>query len=289
MAQHSVQFRPLDLNDTISEATQLVMSNALTFLGAMVLANLPLLIWQVLVLTQPAQWTMPPRYNSLRDIDSVASVILRMLDRFDAQLLASAAISMIVGLLQSGATTRIAARRTFGCAINAVEAVAQAWQRLPALVIGNAIPALVVVMAGWVSTKGVAGIIACGVVLVVMYPLWLFVTPAVMNEGLGGIAALRRSDGLAKHAYGYMLVVWLVLEFLLFLATLVPFFMIGMIAATTESAQAQRISNVAFGNLAAFVIVPLREATITLLYYEMRRRKEGRASVIGTSSLQAAV
>lgn len=278
--QPTVQLRPLDLNDTISEATQLVLSNALTFLSAMLLANLPLLMWQALVLTQPAQWTMPLRYNSLRDIDSVASVILRTGDRFDVQLLASAAISMIVGLLQSGAMTRIAARRYFGCAINATEAVAQAWQRLPSLMAGHVIPALVVILAAWVSTKGMAGLIACAVVLLVMYPLWLFVTPAVMNEGLGGVMALRRSDQLAKHTYGYVLAVWLVLELLLFLASLMPFFMIGLIGAASESAQANRIAAAVFGNLAAFVIVPFRETAITLLYFEMRRRKEGRASVL---------
>lgn len=280
MAQHTVQFRPLDLNDTISEAAQLVMNNAPAFLGAMLLANLPLLIWQALVLAQPEQWTTPLRYTSLRDIDSVASVVLRTLDRFDVRLLAGVAIAAVVGLLQAGAATSMAARRYFGRAVDAGEAVAQGWQRLPALVTAHVIPALIVVAAGWLSIKGVAGIVACGVVLVIAYPLWLFATPVVMIEGRGGLAALWRSVRLARHAYGYVLAVWLVLELLLFLAALVPFFLIGMVGAATESAQAQRIANIALGNLAAFLIVPFRDAAIVLLYYEVRRRKEGRALVL---------
>lgn len=111
MAQHTVQFRPLDLNDTISEAAQLVMNNAPALLGAMLLANLPLLIWQGLVLAQPEQWTMPLRYTSLRDIDSVASVVLRTLDRFDVRLLAGVAIAAVVGLLPCSCTMRCAGAR----------------------------------------------------------------------------------------------------------------------------------------------------------------------------------
>ncbi|BCX03829.1 MAG: hypothetical protein KatS3mg053_1767 [Candidatus Roseilinea sp.] len=280
MEQATVQFRPLDLNDTISESAQLVLVNALTFLGAMLLTNLPILIWQVLALTQPDQWSVPPRYSSVRDIDTVASVILRSLDGFDMRLVASALVSWVVSAWQAGATVRVAARRYFGRAITAGDAAAEAWSRMPALLMGGFIPALIVVAAGWLSTKDVIGIVACAALLMVTYPFWLFVAPAVMNEGLSGVAAVRRSIGLAQRAYGYTLAVWLVLELLLFLASLIPFFMIGLVGAASESAQANRIATVLFGNLAAFVVVPFRMTVITLLYYDVRRRKEGRASVL---------
>lgn len=280
MKHATVQFRPLDLNDTISESAQLVLANALTFFGAMVLTNLPVLIWQALALTQPDQWTVPPRYSSVRDIDTVAGVILRSMDGFDVRLAASALVSWIVGAWQTGATVRVAARRYFGRAITAGEAAAEAWRRMPSLLVGGFVPSLIIVAAGWLSTKDVAGIIACAALLMATYPFWLFVAPAVMNEGLGGVAALRRSIRLAGHAYGYTLAVWLVLELLLFLASLMPFFMIGLVGAASESAQANRIATVLFGNLAACVIVPFRMAVITLLYYDVRRRKEGRASVL---------
>jgi hypothetical protein len=278
--QVSVRFRPLDLNDTISESSQLVLTHALVFLGAMLFTNLPLLLWQVLALTQPSQWTVPPRYSSVRDIDTVASVILRSLDGFDIRLAASAAVSFLVGLWQSGAATRVASRCYFGHAVGLAESAAEAWKRMPSLLVGSAVPAGFVILAGWLSTKDVAGLAACAILLLVTYPFWLFVAPAVMNEGLGGIAALRRSAQLAAHAYGHVLAVWLVLELLLFLASLMPFFMIGLVGAASDSAQTNRIATVLLGNLAAFVIVPFRMTVIALLYYDVRRRKEGRASVL---------
>ncbi|MFC1463752.1 MAG: hypothetical protein ACFLMY_02775 [Candidatus Brachytrichaceae bacterium NZ_4S206] len=280
MKHATVQFRPLDLNDTISESAQLVLVNALTFLGAMLLTNLPILIWQALALIQPDQWSVPPRYSSVRDIDTVASMILRSLDGFDVRLAASALVSWIVGVWQTGAMVRIASRRYFGRAITAGEAAAKAWSRLPALLAAGVVPSFIIVMAGWLSTKDVAGLVACAVLLIVTYPFWLFTAPVVMNEGLGGVAALRRSIRLAGRTYGYTLAVWLVLELLLFLASLMPFFMIGLVGAASDSAQTNRIATVLFGNLAACIIVPFRMAVITLLYYDVRRRQEGRATVL---------
>lgn len=284
MKQATAQFRPLDLNDTISESAQLVLVNALTFLGAMLLTNLPILIWQALALTQPDQWSVPPRYSSVRDIDTVASVILRSLDGFDVRLAASALMSWIVGVWQAGAAVRIASRRYFGRAVTAGEAAAEAWSRLPALLAAGVVPSFIIVMAGWLSTKDVAGLVACAALLIVTYPFWLFAAPVVMNEGLGGVAALRRSVRLAGRTYGYTLAVWLVLELLLFLASLMPFFMIGLVGAASDSAQTNRIATVVFGNLAACIIVPFRMAVITLLYYDVRRRQEGRASVLQAAS-----
>ncbi len=280
MSQTTVHLRPLDLNDAISESAQLVLVNFLVFLGAMALVNLPIFLWQALALTQPDQWTLPPRYSSVRDIDTVASVILRLQDGFDIRLIAGTVVSWIVGAWQLGATARVAARRYFGHSITAGDAAAEAWGRMPSLLVGNAAPVSCVVVAGWLSTKDLPGIVACAVLLIVTYPFWLFVTPAVVNEGLSGIAALRRSVQLTRHAYGYVLAVWLVLELLLFLASLMPFFMLGLVGAASESAQTNRIATILFGNLAAFVIVPFRMTVVTLLYYDVRRRREGRASVL---------
>ncbi len=280
MKQATVQFRPLDLNDTISDSAQLVLVNALTFLGVMLLTNLPLLIWQAFALTQPDQWSVPPRYSSVRDIDTVASVILRSMDGFDVRLVASAVVSWIVGAWQAGATVRVVSRRYFGRTIAVGEAAASAWARLPALLAASVAPVFIIVAAGWLSTKDVAGLIGCAALLIATYPFWLFAAPAVMNEDLGGVAALRRSIRLTGRAYSYILAVWLVLELLLFLASLMPFFMIGLIGAASDSAQTNRIATVVFGNLAACVVVPFRMTVITLLYYDVRRRQEGRASVL---------
>ena len=95
------------------------------------------------------------------------------------------------------------------------------------------------------------------------------VTPAVMTEGLGPLAAVRRSGALAQGS------VKRVLGLLFLLAIVGIFVYITMMMLVSAMAGNRPQLSAALTTAALIPIVPFAAAMVTVLYYDLRIRKEG--------------
>ena len=117
------------------------------------------------------------------------------------------------------------------------------------------------------------------------------VTPAVMSEGLGPMAAIRRSGALSagsvRRVLGLLLVTIVIAMFVY-----VTFYF--LVSAVLGSGQQQQQIAGALTNAALIPIAPFAAAAVTVLYYDLRIRKEGYdvellAAELGDSRPAAAV
>lgn len=277
MDGQNLLFRNMDVNEVISEAANFLLHNFALVAAIVIAANVPLFIWQFFALTQPDSWEIPFRYRSGRDLATVASLIQTLTRRppSGAQL-ASLVISGVAALLQSGALAYALSKRYAGEPVHVLDALAEAGRRLPALAVGIGVPAFIVVVSALLSVR-LPGtdfdLIPFIAVMLALYPRWLLTSQALMSEGLGGIAAIRRSFALTRGYFWYVLVIWLITELLLNLATLVPTFIVG-IASVSLPITTLRVLNVLTTNFVAVVIDPFFNVVIVFVYFQLRRRKE---------------
>ena len=131
------------------------------------------------------------------------------------------------------------------------------------------------------DTGTMVGVGVAGLVLLLVALAWgLYglaryltnVTPAVMSEGLGPIAAIRRSSALAvgsvRRILGLLLVTFVIAMFVFFTIYLLVSILLG------TGQQQQQIAG-ALTNAALIPITPFAAAAVTVLYYDLRIRKEG--------------
>jgi hypothetical protein len=270
-------FRNMDVNEVIGEAADFLLHNFALITTIVIAANVPLFVWQVFALAQPESWDIPFRYRSGRDLATVAGLVNTLTrQRPSGAQLASLVISGVVALLQSGALAYALSKRYAGESVHALDALSEAGRRLPALAVGMGMPALIVVVSALAAAR-LPGtdfdLVPFIAVMLALYPRWLLVPQALMSEGLRGIAAIRRSFALTRGYFWYVLVIWLIAELLLTLATLVPTFVVG-IASVSLPVATLRLLNVVTTNFVAIVIDPFFNVVIVFLYFQLRRRKE---------------
>jgi hypothetical protein len=119
-------------------------------------------------------------------------------------------------------------------------------------------------------------LIALSVFLTVCF---LFVVPAVVLEGQNPIDALRRSWSLALSSFWRVLGIYLLLTLLVFVLTLVPAGALSFVIGIVFSDPSEIIIQQSLSNLVSYsmqiLVLPLSVIGITVLYYDLRVRKEG--------------
>jgi hypothetical protein len=134
--------------------------------------------------------------------------------------------------------------------------------------IGSAL-ALVFCMFGLIVVFGIAALL--------LFVRLLFSSQAVVVEGRGPVAAIKRSWELTRGYY------WRTLGYLLVIGLLV--FLIGSLPATLitlpiqfvapDQLQLQTVINTVVGAILNIIVMPFGLIAYTLMYYDLRIRKEG--------------
>ncbi|HEY7877327.1 MAG TPA: hypothetical protein VIC55_03840, partial [Gemmatimonadaceae bacterium] len=102
---------------------------------------------------------------------------------------------------------------------------------------------------------------------------WLFAgTAIVMIEGKTAVAALTRSRQLAAGSVGRILGVLFLTLLLVGVIEIIALFLVGIAGVFIHAGTALTTLG---GNLASLLIYPFFTVVITLLYYDLRIRKEG--------------
>ena len=172
--------------------------------------------------------------------------------------------NILGGILVAGALIHAVSEQYLRQRISIGQAYGFAWRRLGAMI-----------GAGVLAFLAIGGIIAVSVLVAIFFPVgwilvvvgscasiylmvsWIFIFPAALLEGLGPIAALSRSYGLVKNNW------WRVLGI-----TLVVGLISGAISAILG------LIPVVGAIIGSILVTPIYLIANTLLYYDLRVRKE---------------
>jgi hypothetical protein len=110
-----------------------------------------------------------------------------------------------------------------------------------------------------------------------LYAAWSVATPVLLVEGLGGSAALRRSFRLVRGRWWPTAFTLLVAFMLVSIASsvLVGVFLIVPQAIDGSSVLLAVIGATVASSVAVAVVQPIKAAIITILYFDLRVRKDG--------------
>ncbi|NJO07805.1 MAG: hypothetical protein HC876_21055 [Chloroflexaceae bacterium] len=127
-------------------------------------------------------------------------------------------------------------------------------------------------------------VLLVGVVFVIVmslfvFAVFLFSTQVIVIEGYGPIGALRRSWNLVTGSFwrvvGILVVTWLLVGVLQWL----PAYVVQLVLQILFSAPEEFFMLQSFSTIANYVILivflPIQMTALTLLYYDVRVRKEG--------------
>lgn len=197
-------------------------------------------------------------------------------------------LSAVVGAILTGMLVIVVSEDVLGRRITAGQVWARIRPRIWALLLASAI-------AGLLPYLGLVFLIVPGVIL---WGAWALTTPALVLEGLGPIAALRRSWRLCWPSFGR---VWSVRTLSELLAALmqylvaVPFALVGTLTAFAIGAdEGDQLPVLAFvlivlGGIAAGTLTaPFLAGVLALLYVDRRMRSEGLDLVLRRQARAAA-
>jgi hypothetical protein len=248
--------RPLSIGEILDAGIKVYMRHWKVFALCVVALVLPLNVIQVLL-----QASVDP--NAFRTGDTTTSTDV-----------GPALVGYIGAGLLSGLATLVAFTACF-------KAVADAWLgaqpevgrslRFGARRLAKVLLAVIV----WVI-----GLILAFCALVVPYfyfaVAWSLMLPVLLFEGVGPFKALGRSRSLVKGRWwptlGLLFVGYLLVTIL---AGIIEGLLIGVAVGTSDSTVPGAIATVIGGTIASVITRPYLAAVLTILYFDMRVRKEG--------------
>jgi hypothetical protein len=256
-----MRLRPLSLGEMLDAAIRLYCANWRTLLKTVVIVVVPA---QILITVADAGYTV----SSLGFDTSTSEATkqsLENLNRHVGGLAAAALLQLTAIVLATALSFRAIAQDYLGEAPDWRASVAHARRRLGPLL------ALTVLYVAGVGL-GTAAFAVPGVWLFVV---WAVATPVLLVEGLQGRAALRRSVALVEgrwwQTFGRLFVGFLLAGIL---STVVQgVFAIGIVHAHGD-ALVLALSAVA-GIAGMLLSTPLQAALLTVMYFDLRVRREG--------------
>jgi hypothetical protein len=220
-------------------------------------------------------------------------------------LLVGAGPSIFVGILYTivlqpimeGALTRAVTRRYLDQPISVGDSLGAALRRAVPLMVARFLPSLIFIIPTLVffgvifllddatvdtalATMGFFGMVCLvpllSMVMLALYVRVLFTSQTIIAEGLGPIAALRRSWDLVTYYFWRTLGFVIVISIISWLIQLIPEVIISSVLelVVQDFVQQQLIATVVT-TITSVLIMPFTLIAYTLMYYDLRIRKEG--------------
>jgi len=275
------RLRPMSVGDLLDEAIRLYRNHFVTFVGIVALWQVPLTILQ----------TIPAIFSGMASLEMGGQLaggspdyglLGQSLAGLGLTILAALLNSLITGTLINGALARAMAASYLGQPIGILEAYHLGWRTFLSL-FGAIVIATPVFM---ILYFGVISLICCLIALPALIWIiarWSVFTQTIVLENLGPLAGLRRSQALTDGHTWRIIGILLALGVFLFLLTSIPE---GIAAAITFLVATDFVTNptayaiiTALQTLVSMVsnilVLPLGLAVLTLLYFDLKVRKEG--------------
>jgi hypothetical protein len=245
------ELRPLSIGEVLDVAIKIYWRHALTFFGVVLVVVAPIqLITSVVQVSAATDDNLNSRDAWLYGTGIVVAFIL----------------GFAAGTLATGACFKAVADAYLGEQPDWRTSLAFALRRVHSLI--------------WVTVL-VGVIAAVGLVFCIVPGIWLYISfavavPVLLTEGVKGRSALGRSRQLVKGRW------WPTFGIVLLgtiLAVIVSGVITGILAATSLSDPSNEILGVVTGTiggtLSSMLTTPFQAAFITVLYFDLRVRKEG--------------
>ena len=276
--------RPLGVGDIIDRTLRLIRANIVLFIG---IALIPDLIVEVLQRASGLSQTLDPNdLTRLLGPGGPAPVSRQLQASNLGAIIAVVVVSIAVAVIQAGALIEAIGQRYLGRPITVREAYERGLRAAPRLIlcgltVGVAFGAVFLLFAIALAVFNASALGAVVVIVGVIgfffvFP-WAFLSlavvgPALLLEGLGPIAAIRRSFHLMDKARSRTLGLYILVGIISSILGLVfgILFLVSFVTDPTVRAVLQTIANVASSTISS----PLVYGVLVILYYDLRVRKE---------------
>jgi hypothetical protein len=261
----AAELRPLSLGEILDVAIKIYWRNAAVLLGLVVLVVAPVQLFVSLIYVS----AIPDYDQSLFAEPSPAPA------DFDTHDLWVAIAAFLIGLVLTFVATTIATAGCFKAVADAYLGERAAWRSSLVFALRRVHSVL------WITTLG--GILTLiGFVFVIIPGIWLWVSfavaiPVLLTEGIKGRRALGRSFRLVRHR-------WWPAFGLLLLGTILASIVSGVVTGLLQTALLTDIADdtiTAVGldavatTISTTLTTPFTAAFVTVLYFDLRVRREG--------------
>jgi hypothetical protein len=257
--QYAPQLRPLSVGEVLDASFKVVRQSFGTLALCVLVVALPLNIIDTLILASTSEngFNLDSASFATEDVSTgtqLAGGLLRAIINIVLLTIASAACFRAVSSVYLGEQPTVGGSLAFG-----------AQRVLPVI---------------WLSVLYAVGLII-PFLLFIIPGIWLAVAwsvsyPALLSEGIGGAAALGRSFRLVRGrwwaTFGALLVMYLIV--LVISGILGVLFGATLIASLDNEALAAVLYTIV-NTLSSLITLPLFAAVLTIIYFDLRVRKEG--------------
>ncbi|MGH2499694.1 MAG: hypothetical protein ACRDF0_06355 [Candidatus Limnocylindria bacterium] len=271
--------RPLGVGDVVDRVFTIYRSRPLLLLG---LAAIPYLILAIAagaltVAFLPAFVALAPALRPGGGLPATEAIF-----GFAAFVLLIAVLAIVLFAVQSAALVDAVAARYLGRETTTRRSFGAGLRATPRLIgagllvfLGVALPPVLLVVAAAVTGEGLVialGVVAALVLVMYLVASWMVVPVVATIEGTGPVATLARAWRLSGGSRWRVLGLLLLLVVLqVVISALFAFALIGLFFA---DAAVRFVAQQGLNLLASIAWAPVQWGTFTVLYYDMRVRKE---------------
>jgi hypothetical protein len=270
MANLRARLRPMGIGDILDETFSLYRDNFGLFLATIAVIEVPLQIIIVLFslsVANASPSTSQPGVASTAATSTVSTGAAIGLGIFG---LALAIITIVAYTMMTAALAIVISNRYLGRAATVGDAYRGSLSRIGALILAGI----------WVGVRVILLALACVVLIGIPFLIyfavaWTLVSQVIVLEGVGGFAASGRSRELVKGFWWKTLGLVLVTGLLVtILSAVIPSIIGGIVQAAIPSAAVRVIVNGIVGLIIGLLVQPVQFIATTLLFYDLKIRKE---------------
>jgi hypothetical protein len=254
--------RPLNLGETLDASIKIVRARWRTLAAVMLVIVLPIQLANIIIISATTDV-----YQVGGGLRASGGTSWSDEGAYVAGRTATFALQFLGYLLGTVACLHVIADTYLGGETGARESLRYAGERL-----GATLWLTIVLLAGVVA--GFVALILPGVWLAIA---WSMVYPVLLVEGTGGVAALKRSyklvEGFWWSTFGRLVIGYVLVSVVSTLAGLV--FLLPATGAIDDTSFAALVLESVATLVASLLTTPFIAAVVTLVYFDLRVRKEG--------------
>lgn len=296
----STLLRPMTVGDILDQAIRLYRKNFVTLVGIVAIVSVPLLLINVvaaLFLLQNSpfnQGVSGESFSSPDPLPFVAWILVTII---------TAIVGAVAGVFEIAALAVVVSERYLGNATTIRQAygrVLKRWLSLFMVIIiiglidfalftflllptfgfgllgaGLGGPNLGGALAAFGILCACLGFIPALLALIYLNIHWLFAIQAIVLENQNSTGGMRRSWRLVRGSFWRVLGIAFIISIIVLFFTLGPTYLFAVVSLAFPSVVLSTVVNTIVTTTLQILISPIQLAALTLLYYDLRIRKEG--------------
>jgi hypothetical protein len=297
-----LQLRPMSIGDILDESFHLYRNDFLKLLGITAVAQVPLTLillvinlvtlwlnpyaavnpWEIL-LNPDAPYYYPSQVQyplglSGSDVDTITTLLMLL------TYVISIAQGLVVNLIMIGAMSQAISQRYHGREASLRDAYSVGLRRYWRVLVATLVQmvAIFIVSIGlvlliWIPCVNFVAILGWLAILIFLMIRWSLLHPVAVLERAGPIQALRRSWRLTAGFFWRTFAVSLLSSILGWVLAAVPLYLIQVVLIPLSFVNILLVSAIqsVVSTIGQILVSPISIGILTLLYYDLRIRKEG--------------